>query len=674
MGSKFIIIFYFFLIQISFAQGVEEKTDSLLHMIKMAKSDSVKANIYYSLAKLNLYNAPLKTVQFCREQIILSEKIGNNESIALAYVQMFNAQLYYGALSDTLLHTIQLYEEHVNSYMGEEDLLKVYWIYALYYDNTKQTDKEIEAYIKALNIANKNDYDKNIKGALLGNIANILLKQAKYQEASDYSHKSLQFITDTIGLAESYYRLGLINIHEKKYEKALNFIRLSYDYYRRGRDTKGMALSLIEEGKYYDKKSKFQKANLLYNQATELIKENNIGSLLPTIYISLAEHYHQREDYKAVIHFGEQSLGEIKKQKNYEKLSSTYEILHKAYAKLAYFQKAYEIRSEEIIYKDSTNNSELLAKVEALKTEFEVEQKEIENQLLKAETVSNQQTIQSRNITTIALFLGLLLLLSWALNVYRNDRQKQKYNEQLKITVSERTQELQKANKDLVQANYELKTFNHIASHDIKEPMRNIGSHIGLVYRTLPKELQPEYKDSFDTIRKSTSQLYTVIEDFSRYTQLSKNDDIIISAVDLNEIVDNLIIALSNVKEQNNAKIINHGLVTIKTNPSMIYIILKKIIENGLKFNNSPNPTVSLSAKTYPKFVEIIIADNGIGIEADYREQIFEMFKRLNHRKDFEGSGIGLAIVKLLLNKLGGSVKIESSITKGSTFILQLPV
>ena len=215
---------------------------------------------------------------------------------------------------------------------------------------------------------------------------------------------------------------------EASYDTALSYFKQSYDYYREGQDIKGMALALIEEGKYYDHQQKFEKANQIYNQATVLINDNDIGSLLPTINICLAEHYQNRQDYESAIGFAEQSLEEIQKQRNYEDLSTTYKILHESYAARGNYRKAYEIRSLEIVYKDSVNNSELLTNVEALRTKFEVEQKEIENELLKAEAASNQKTIQSRNITAIAFFLGFLLMLSWALIVYRTNRQNKRYN------------------------------------------------------------------------------------------------------------------------------------------------------------------------------------------------------------------------------------------------------
>ena len=676
MAKNLFIFLGLFFFHFCYGQQSEGKTDSLLLLLENTEDDSLKISLYIDIAQAYLYTEPKKTVEFCRERISLSKKIGDHFSALNAYILLFNAQLYYGAHSDSLLQTIQLYENHVNTYLEEDKLLEVYWTYALYYNNIKQTDKEIEAYIKALNLSNKyHPTDNNeIKGALMSNIGGILLEQEKYDEALEYFENSLKIVEDPIAKCVLYLNIGSVYKHKDLYEEALDYFRKSYNFCKEGTDIKGMAVALMEEGMYFDHAKRFEKANQLYNQSYNLIKDNDIGSLLPTINIHLAKHYQKRKDLQAAIKYGEMALAEIEKQRNYEELADTYEILHQSYSEQGNFKKAYEIRSLEMAYKDSVGNAELLTNVEALKTEFEVEQKEIENNLLKAEALSNQKTIQNRNIAAIALLLGLLLILSWTLYIYRINRQKQKHNEQLEETVAKRTLALEKANKNLVQANYELKTFNHIASHDIKEPLRNIGSHIGLVYRKLPEALQPQMDEYFTTINSSTAQLYTIIEDFARYTKLSKNDVINIETVDLNQLVDNLRLALIDEQNVQNATIVNHGLNHIQTNASMIYIVLKKIIENGLKFNKSASPTVSLSSQSFENYVEIQIIDNGIGIDPAYQEQIFEMFKRLHHRKEFEGSGMGLAIVKLLMDKLDGSVKIESHINKGSTFILRLPI
>ena len=96
-------------------------------------------------------------------------------------------------------------------------------------------------------------------------------------------------------------------------------------------------------------------------------------------------------------------------------------------------------------------------------------------------------------------------------------------------------------------------------------------------------------------------------------------------------------------------------------------------IENGLKYNQSETPTVEIAYESTDSHHQIIVSDNGIGIKKQYHEKIFEMFKRLHNRGAYEGSGIGLAIVKLSVKKLGGTISLESEVGKGTSFIINLP-
>ena len=113
----------------------------------------------------------------------------------------------------------------------------------------------------------------------------------------------------------------------------------------------------------------------------------------------------------------------------------------------------------------------------------------------------------------------------------------QELNEILEAKLTERTLELQMANDDLEQANYELRTFNYIASHDIKEPIRVIAGYANLAYKKLPVDLQESLREYFDTIKYSTKQLYTLIEDFASYTTISKNEVLETNLVDLNTLL-----------------------------------------------------------------------------------------------------------------------------------------
>ena len=246
-------------------------------------------------------------------------------------------------------------------------------------------------------------------------------------------------------------------------------------------------------------------------------------------------------------------------------------------------------------------------------------------------------------------------------------------NELLELEVEERTQELQVANEQLQQANYELRSFNHIASHDLKEPIRNVGNYVGLIHRRLPAELKDKLKDYFDIIHKSTSQLYTLIEDIASYSQLSNDDMRSLSTIDLTEMVGGIKAGLEAFIATKNGKVVYAELPSIESNSSLLFVILKNLIENGLKFNEAVSPTIKVDYQSGSSHHQIVVSDNGIGIDPEFHEHIFTMFKRLHSMGEYPGTGIGLAMVKLGVEKLGGTVALDSELGKGSSFTIELP-
>ena len=125
--------------------------------------------------------------------------------------------------------------------------------------------------------------------------------------------------------------------------------------------------------------------------------------------------------------------------------------------------------------------------------------------------------------------------------------------------------------------------------------------------------------------------------------------------------------------QEKQATVEYQDLPTIHSSSSLIFVALKNIIENGLKFNESTKPTVKVEYNSTPEHHQIIVSDNGIGIDPEFHEHVFTMFKRLHSMGEYPGSGIGLAMVKLAAEKLGGGIEIESEKGKGSTFIITLP-
>lgn len=341
----------------------------------------------------------------------------------------------------------------------------------------------------------------------------------------------------------------------------------------------------------------------------------------------------------------------------------------KAEAERGRYDKDYEFRSLYAAASDSAQVQKRQQNLDQLKMAYELEKTEQENEYLKEQRAKDRVIIGQRNTVMVVGAAALLLLILVIILIYRDLQRKQSYNQQLETTVAQRTEALQQANKDLEQANYELSTLSYIASHDIKEPIRVLSNYVGLIRKRLPEELKNGLKDYFEIIQTSSRQLYTLIEDFMRYSELARQENGEAEQIDMHLFIQNLTKTLG-PGEYATGKIDYQGLDVVRVNRSMLFLVLKNLIENGLKYNKSEQPEVLVSRTRQGAHLALRVTDNGIGIPEPFQEKIFEAFKRLHSRAEYGGTGLGLAIVKLAVGKLGGEIQLESEEGKGSTFIV----
>lgn len=495
-------------------------------------------------------------------------------------------------------------------------------------------DKSIEYNIKALDCTTTTKDSLKIV-AISNNIAESYLNRHQVDKAIYYLEKYLDIGKKLTNVYPAYV--------------GFNFATLADAYFQK---------------KEYSKSKKYAK------EAEKLNNSSNTELSIYILRIKMKLAFEAKE-YSKAIEFAQNGIEISGESISYS--IDFYEYISKSYAALGNYQQAYDYSQSFKMLSDSGRVIENLNTIQELETKYEVQQKDVENQLLKAEQKVAQKNTRNTTIIAIGLLIGLLLALGWSYAVYQANQQRKRMNMELEHKIQERTQELHNANKELQQANYELKAFNHIASHDIKEPIRNINSFVGLIQRGIPDEIKSNLDFHFKTIKRNTSQLYTLVEDFSKYTTLSREQVLNLRDVDLNVVTQSLQDNFQEFLEDKNGKIINYGLPILHTSPSMIYVTLKHLVENGLKYNNSERPTVEISYQSTDNQHQIIVSDNGIGIEKEYHERIFEMFKRLHERGAYKGSGIGLAIVKLMVEKLNGTISLESEKGKGSRFMIELP-
>lgn len=237
------------------------------------------------------------------------------------------------------------------------------------------------------------------------------------------------------------------------------------------------------------------------------------------------------------------------------------------------------------------------------------------------------------------------------------------------VTELEKTKnELEKSNKELLLRNKEVQEFVYIASHDIQEPLRSITSMIEAFSEDYQDKLDEEAIEYCKIIKDRTNRLRSIVSGILNYSKIGQDTEK--EEIDTNLLLKEVIEDLSNIIERKNASITISDLPNIIGSKNEIRMLFLNLIGNAIKFSRSeadPVVEVGIDEKSY-----FFIRDNGIGIKEEDKESIFKIFKRLNNKSAYEGSGIGLAHCFKIVNKYEGAITVESKFGEGSTFRFNL--
>jgi PAS domain S-box-containing protein len=238
-------------------------------------------------------------------------------------------------------------------------------------------------------------------------------------------------------------------------------------------------------------------------------------------------------------------------------------------------------------------------------------------------------------------------------------------------------EEKEKLNHELEEANQEMKNFVYIASHDLREPLRKVAAFGDMLQKSLGGKLESEDAENLRFMIDGAQRMNKMIEGLLVYSRVSTKSNPP-EVVDLNEIVKQLQqLELSIVlQEKQVAMEIPEPLPSVAADPVQIRQLMQNLIANGIKYQAKGNiPRITITSKSAGNgTVRINVTDNGIGIKPEYQQAIFVMFKRLHSRSEYEGTGIGLAVCKKIVERHGGQIGIESEYGKGCTFWFTMPV
>jgi len=248
-------------------------------------------------------------------------------------------------------------------------------------------------------------------------------------------------------------------------------------------------------------------------------------------------------------------------------------------------------------------------------------------------------------------------------------------NEQLERDITERNraqQELTRKLEELARSNGDLEQFAYVASHDLQEPLRMVISYTQLLARRYQGKLDVSADEFIGFAVDGATRMQQLIQDllsYSRLTTRGKALQFTQAGAACNAALENLRDSIKNA----NAEVSVGPLPTVLADATQLAQLFQNLIGNAIKYRNKRKPKIGVDARSNGNEWVFSVQDNGIGIEPQYFERIFQMFQRLHTRKDYSGTGIGLAICRKIAERHGGKIWVESHPGRGSTFLFTIP-
>jgi len=495
-----------------------------------------------------------------------------------------------------------------------------------------------------------------------------LVFQDKFPEGYKYQMDALKYysdINDSTGLMSVYYDLGANFAGQDQSELALKNYEKGIELARIQNNPKMTILGITAIGGTYASMNDFEKALKYSSESIELAellndKEElgwasiNRGYILGRIERFEESKYYLQKAYDLSFQIGNklltayslEQLSDIKIQQN--DIDSALEGLDETYQ----------------IYQELGQNS-----MANLKQDFEIHKMERENQI--ALLKKDQELSNAKNYATIAIICaaGLILMLLLSLMYIKNKSAIEKND-----LLSAKNAEILRQNEFLATSNQDLEKFAYIISHDLKEPLRNINGFTKLLMRKLKKHnLDHEVAEYSNFITNGTRQMEELLSGLLEYSKINANRGAkkLISAQDnAVRVVDNLKIQLS----ENNCKLELGNLPDVHFRSAQLTQLFQNLIANAIKFSKKDvENNISVGAEELENDYRFFVKDNGIGIDSEYVKDIFVVFKRLNNRKSYSGSGIGLATCKKIVEEHGGKIWVISTKNEGSCFYFTVP-
>ena len=675
----------------------ETKDKSVMDIIRIANSYSYKdltlslayAHIALEKAKLepdkkDLFDAQRaigfiyedntlvhKAIETYENAIKTAEILGDTalstifNDLAIVSRKQGNYRAAYSYYDKTIFHAKRINDTLMieSSFHGLAQLHKEVGIY----------DKAIDYYLQSLALSEK-----------CNNMINIIVSHNDISEAylrAKEPEKALQHVEKAYQLAISYYkthpleedakvqlasvinRYGHILVERKNYDQALSKHEEALNVYKGISYKSYIARSLMYIANIYMLKGDYYKADIKFKECLNYESLFLVSDLIE-LYYKIGTFYIQIKQIARAEHAFNKSLILANKYDNKEFAQrANYQMF------LIYLEKHENVKALNYLniannLSDSLYNTEKTRRTAELEFKFDIEKKEHEiNNFRLREGDARLRENRLMLIASIIVFAMIILFMVYTMQMRgKNFRTLEMKNEEVELQY-----------RKLEESNEILSQFAYVAAHDLKEPLRSIGSYIGLIQMKHGKTLPDDAKEYMVFVNKGVKRMYSLLTDLLDFSQVISqqpgSEEVRPNHI-LSEVEDNLRSAI----ETKNAQILyKPNLPQVKMNRLHMTQLFQNLIGNALKFTDKA-PIVLVDAKEDNGNIIITIEDNGIGIKKEYASKVFVLFQQLNKKEQFDGTGIGLTICKNIVEKYNGKIWFESQENVGTKFYISIPM
>lgn len=670
--TLFLFLIWIGLLPSAVTQTFQENIDSMIREIRVTTDTWEQVDLLNEVAYAYRRLSPDSVLLFADRAINLADKIDYKEGLAFAYKNKGIGFYKLGVTTDTVIYYYQKsidFAEEVNDYYTQVacfNNIGLVGIAELTYNEA------IQYLLKGIKVFDEHIPEENrLKALMLGNIGTAYHRDGDNKRGIRYYEESLALakrIGDKSIPSIFVDELARARMEEGDIKGALRDIMQLMPLHDELGDFESMAETLLTLSEVKMKMGHFEEAIEHGQAAYDIALERGFSRIQSRALIWVATGHKDIGNYQEAIEKAKQSLEIAQQGFSLELQSRATNLLAETYSKMGDFETAYgyALHYNQLVKQGQDDEKQRIA--DELEAKYQNEKQLLEISQLKEE----KERQKKRMYVLIVLFLFGVMGIIFMVYITRQKNKATKALNEKNLALQAVEQTLFDKNQELelyIESNLQLENFAHLASHDLREPMRNIVSFSQLLEKSSKEKLTERELEYLGFIRKGTRRIESLVKDLLDYSTVT-NTPLEITDVSMVQLVEEVKVDIRQLLTEKSGKIIVQKLPEhLHADRSRMYQLLQNLLTNALRYSrDGVAPEIVISVEDRTSHYLFQVADNGIGIEAEFFDQIFVLFKTLKNKTISNSSGIGLATCKKVVEDHQGKIWLESKVGEGTTF------